>query len=48
MPLYVVLIHMQAFGVLKQACAKVNTEFGLDAKKADAIIQAARVRSWFS
>ncbi|XP_075976657.1 putative fumarate hydratase, mitochondrial isoform X1 [Anticarsia gemmatalis] len=29
-----------AFGILKKAAAKVNTEFGLDKKVADAIIQA--------
>lgn len=37
MPLPVV----RAFGVLKKSCAKANLKFGLDKKKADAMIQAA-------
>ena len=32
---------IRAFGILKKAAAKANKEFGLDSKKADAIIQAA-------
>jgi len=37
MPLPVV----RAFGILKKSAAIANLNFGLDAKKADAIIQAA-------
>jgi len=32
---------IQAFGVLKKACAQVNKQFGLEEKIADAIVQAA-------
>ena len=32
---------IRAFGILKKAAAQANKQFGLDAKKADAIIQAA-------
>jgi fumarate hydratase class II len=38
MPLPVV----RAFGILKKAAATANKNYGLDAKKADAIIQAAQ------
>lgn len=33
---------VMAFGIAKAAAAKVNVEYGLDRKKADAIVQAAR------
>eukprot|EP00897_Mesotaenium_endlicherianum_P005724 jgi/Mesen1/517/ME000104S10612 len=33
---------IQAFGILKKAAAKVNVEYGLDGKKASAIMQAAQ------
>jgi fumarate hydratase class II len=32
---------VRAFGILKKCAAKVNKNYGLDAKVADAIIQAA-------
>ena len=32
---------IKAFGILKKAAAKSNIAFGLDKKKADAIIKAA-------
>ena len=37
MPLPVV----RSFGILKKACAIANLKFGLDPKKAEAIIKAA-------
>lgn len=41
-PISIPHFESQAFGTLKYACAKVNIEFGLDPKKANAIMQAAQ------